>query len=331
MHPKGRVLVKGDGESLVFWDLALQRPLGMVKRPFGICRFSAQGDSLYCAREDGSVERLPVDIQLVGNIAEVRVGPSKGVVKIDRLPRSWPHAPWNSQWKRFVLASRTQSFVTVLDRATDRLHKFEFVDDGKWFRGDISSDGRFLATGWHLGGTSVWDALSGQVVWSRKTFEARARFSPDGHTLAIAEPGRCMFFRLADADGRNWKLIYSHGDEVRGTQADDVEFSPDGHLVAVTGKNRKNQVDLLEVSEMRKLATLPRSKNVWSSQLFFTPGGRQLIASSKAQPYDVWNLESIDRQLSEIGVGWRLARETGKSDRAALENITVPLCLTWLD
>ena len=331
LHPNGRLLVKGDGDNLVFWDLAHKDPLLMVKRPFGICHFSVDGDCLYCALEDGSVERLPVSIRKLDETVEIQVGPSDGLVKIERLPQSWTHAQWSYPSKRFVLASRAQSFVTVLDRATNQLHKFGFRDDGIWVRGDISSDGRFLATGWHLGGARVWDVLSGQLLWTLKTFESRARFSPDGQTLAIAEPARCQFFRRADDEGKVWELVHSTRDAVSDKAADDVEFAPDGRLVAVSGKKPRNQIDLIELPSFTKLATLQRSKNAWASQLFFSSEGRHLIASSKSQPYDLWNLESINRQLSDIGLDWGLTQNIQKSANRGFDDHPVPIRLTWQD
>jgi WD40 repeat protein len=87
-----------------------------------------------------------------------------------------------------------------------------------------------------------------------------------------------------------------------GSYAMHIGLSPDGHWLAtssVTGRG----VNIWDTASGQLVVPLPEEKHVvWC--LAWNPDGRHLAVSRSNGALAVWDLASVRRQLSELGMEW---------------------------
>ena len=122
---------------------------------------------------------------------------------------------------------------------------------------------------------------------------AQALFSPDGRWLAVSLPrsNTCRLRKVGD-----WR----EGALTRGTG---LGFSPDGRLLVVD--RGTGIVALIEAETGRVVANLEDPNQSWFGGAIFSPDGSHLYLPSDASRTTLdWDLRSVRRQLSAMGLDW---------------------------
>jgi WD40 repeat protein len=188
----------------------------------------------------------------------------------------------------FLTSSHSDGVVRVWGATTVPMPKPTMTAEGHY--GSVvgfaySHDGRRMVTGGSDWTVRLWNtapkmaevfALRGH--WSRVNSN---NFAPDGASLATGSE---------DRTARVWNLSKAAPVQTAQLNKDNVAVytvvhSPDGKLLAVGGANTVAHLwDLAKRSELRSFSGHPSSVN----QLFFTPDGKQLLASSHKHVV-LWN------------------------------------------
>jgi WD40 repeat protein len=173
------------------------------------------------------------------------------------------------------------------------LHPHPMVD-----RIAISPDGHWAATSsWHNSLVKVWDARSGDL---ERTLPMPARttaaFSPDGRWLATSTTE----YQLWEVG--TWQ---PKGPPVPGLEVAEwnfTAFSPDGRVMARTMEGYN--IQLLETSTEKPLATLEAQASSGVSTFQFSPDGSHLAAQQRDRQVQLWDLRLIRQELAELHLDW---------------------------
>jgi RNA polymerase sigma factor (sigma-70 family) len=183
----------------------------------------------------------------------------------------------------------------------------------------FSPDGKTLAvqpeiSPWPF---QLWDIANGRLLSSGagdKAYFACLAFSPDGKTLITAgsrfqrsPPENDYQIRFWEtASGRELRTLHLGPHNPRN-----IEFSPDGKLLAVVGQgdrgteDRARIWDLVAGKEIHQLVTKPRrpsKQTAFSSALAFAPDGRTLYTGGIDDELIAWN-PVTGEELRRIGTG----------------------------
>jgi WD40 repeat protein/DNA-binding SARP family transcriptional activator/class 3 adenylate cyclase len=159
--------------------------------------------------------------------------------------------------------------------------------------------GNVVASITHFGSLAVHDVRSGEELLRFQAFEAVetdvdrslnvgdiVSFSPDGSRLAVAFPGLVASGGIAGRifDPRTGEaLLTLRGDE--GVWGHDIDFSPDGSLVATSGPT----IDIYDATSGRRLEVLRNHEsNVFDVE--FGPTVDQLVSASADGTARIWEL-----------------------------------------
>jgi tetratricopeptide (TPR) repeat protein len=150
----------------------------------------------------------------------------------------------------------------------------------------FSPDGERLATAVR-NGFKLWDARTGQEVYSYKTSAAVTRFAfrADGDYLAAATSSGSIQVLATDS--------VLHQAHLEGASPNNAVFSPDGRLVAASGPD--SSVLLFDASTGKQLHQLKDHKGR-VTKVVFSEDSKRLLASCYDE-LSVWNVESRERAL----------------------------------
>jgi WD40 repeat protein/serine/threonine protein kinase len=204
--------------------------------------------------------------------------------------------------------------------------------DGAVLGAAISRDGRRIASCSEDGVVKVWNAWTGEELWSAAGHTKHARsvdFSPDGRWLASAglegtvrtwdaQTGQeLLTIRVVAASDDNSNRLWS------------VAFSPEGrHLAAAGTEARVTRVKIWDAATGEELHAFPGLPRAAVTCLVFSPDGQRLAtAHSEDATVRVWDMRTGREQLTFRGHkhavwgvafspdGQRLASASGPLDR----------------
>ena len=157
-----------------------------------------------------------------------------------------------------------------------------------------SPDGSRLASASYDQTVKVWDAASGQELFTLKGCENAncVVFSPDGKWLASAGGGQSLFHnswsgvvKIWDAAiGQEMLTLKGHTDGVNS-----VAFSPDGKQLVSTGRDQT--VKLWDAISGQEVRTLDGHSNGVSG-VAFSPDGKHVVAGSNDNTVKIWDAAS---------------------------------------
>ncbi len=287
IHRDGRLLAVGSNDGVSLFDLETgfdvgHLPVGYALHP---CFIPATGDLL--TYSDQGLFRWPVGFSPQDR-SQATIGPPERLpcvaaigtqVASDRTGRVVAVAAGTTA----VILHDSGQRVITLDSLTD-CRKVAVSPDGRWVVTASQSDGPI----------DIWDGDSGAPIrrLGAKLAESDVCFSPDSELLAF------QFFSPRVLRTGTWQ-------EQLVPDAPDIAiscFSPDGQLVI--GLSALGAT-LRELRTGRKLGTLdlPDSPIIWHST--FTPDGcRAILSSNERHAVYVWDLCQLNRELSDLGLGW---------------------------
>jgi WD40 repeat protein/tRNA A-37 threonylcarbamoyl transferase component Bud32 len=150
----------------------------------------------------------------------------------------------------------------------------------------FSRDGKRLASASHDGTAKVWDAQTGQVIFTLKGHSHAVQsvaFSPDGNRLASGEAdGTLAFWDLRT--GRQERSLKGHTWII-----DRVAFRPDGKQVLTASHD--GTLKLWDADTGRELQVLRgHAKSVWDAA--YRPDGKQLASGGEDGTIRLWDADT---------------------------------------
>jgi hypothetical protein len=158
-------------------------------------------------------------------------------------------------------------------------------------------EGKTFATGGADNVARVWDAATGELVWSlvgHTDFIQNLVYSPDGNLLATA--GNDLTAKVWDLKtGQAVLTLGDHPDAV-----DDVDFAPDGATLATASYDGGARLWNLETGAMEHRFPVDGCVDVT-----FSPDGKLLATTSLDATAQIWDLASgEERQVLQGHTDW---------------------------
>jgi WD40 repeat protein len=287
---EGRVLAVGTSSGVILWDLARSIELAFLPvGGVGHLMFEPSGDLII----DGTIGWQRWPIQPDTGRGELRIGLPL------RCPLPEGGGPISQDRSGRVVAVGHRSHAHVL--TPDRQLQLGPLEDSRNLA--VSPDGLWLATGSHgRNGAQVWSVRDAAKV-AHLAIEGLVGvlFSPDGKWL-MTKNSPCRLWPVGS---------WSEAREIGGTGHC---FSSDGGMLMVQDAGRN--IRLVETETGRTLAQLESPDLCVVASAVFTQDSSRLVLTTDDGPaVHVWDLRTIGRQLTAMGLGWDLpvASDPGES------------------
>ncbi len=168
----------------------------------------------------------------------------------------------------------------------------------------ISSDGKWIATGYSHGTINVWDLKTRQLAKTLETPLAEMeylKFSPDNKLLACGGPQLIFRDNQYWQGPRPWNCImwelssWKRYGEVQRGHLDNLAFSPDGKMCAYANSwpALKNGVEIWNVESGAPIVSLPIETPI----VAFSPDGKMLATGNEDGIVQLWGLTSQHLEL----------------------------------
>ena len=301
--PDGTLLASSENNTVRLWDVSTQQTIAIFNHRATVysIAFSPDGKTLASGSADLTVKLWNVvtgtEINTIyaRTIAQVlRFSPNGNILawasgrqiklwdietRTDIVTFEDPVFSINSMTfspdgKSLVYASSVDGIVKVLDIETGSA-----IDLGhtKFMSRAFSPDSTILATGTYDGMVKLWDVRTGQNIGNllgskRRSWVRNIAFSPDRRT--IASRGSETVIRLWDVDTQT--MIATLEEHKRVT---DLEFSPNGEILAVGASNR---IKLWDMATMQNIAILEGHIESIHS-IAFSLDGKMIVSTSDDQ------------------------------------------------
>ena len=307
----GRFLAAGADGGIALWDLPTGKELAFLEGPpFNFVAFE-HGSPPKGVEERPKATLLTMEVNglfrrpILGEQGSgaVHIGPAQ------RLPVPGPYGliAQSRDGRVLAFAQRQGALVQHADQP-DQLIKLESPGDVRHIA--VSPDGRWVATGrWRdPGGAKIWElARIGQASTKGLTYKpvrdlpaeglARPEFSPDGKRLlvsAVAEPRPLRCWEVGSWTEMPFK------EPIEGQNA---AFSPNGKLVVL--ETNSGAARLIDADSGKEYARLEDPDQHRTGHYAFTPDGTKLVcATGDGNCVHIWDLQTIRRELDEMGLNW---------------------------
>jgi WD40 repeat protein len=294
-----RLLASGGGDGVRLWDLSASvADIAHLRSARSTMLFRPGDGSLLTYCQDGA--RLwPVQSGGEKGNEVIRIGPPR-VLNVPSGKSVAGRVCWVGDGRSVLSVDEARHQVVRFSLAgaaeESRLPAIPNLD-----RVAVSPDGHWAATGtWPVSHIRVWDIERRELVTTLVKGARSAAFSPDGHWL-VTSPDQdqvCRFWHIG-----SWRP----GPEIESTagQCSALAFAPDGSLLAFEGTS-DHSVKLIRVDTGQEVATLTAPEPMGISGLCFSADGSRLAVATSGHIIHVWDLRAIRRQLSELGLDWKL-------------------------
>jgi RNA polymerase sigma factor (sigma-70 family) len=155
----------------------------------------------------------------------------------------------------------------------------------------FAPDGKFIATGSHMGTVRLWDPATGKELRSWQAHDSGViglAISPDGKMVATGSWDSSI--RLWDAEGKALRKMLGHTKEVSR-----LAFSPDGKVIASGSKD--GTVRLWDPATGAALSTITAHAGEVRG-LAYSPDGKRIATSGADKLVYVWDAESGKRLVT---------------------------------
>ncbi|HKB05144.1 MAG TPA: sigma-70 family RNA polymerase sigma factor, partial [Gemmataceae bacterium] len=200
-----------------------------------------------------------------------------------------------------LAVAESHGHVRVWDVATRReLHRYD-GHSGGIAKVALSPDGGHAATAGGDGTVRIWDLTTARSLRSWTADDIRGVF-----TVAYTPDGRHVLTSGWDGSVRLWDA--ATGKEVRRFRNEkasaDAALSPDGRLVAASGKDQKSIV-LYETATGRRVRELTGhvSHLIW---LVFSPDGRRLVSAADMHSDGTTSFDDRSVRVWDVTTGTQL-------------------------
>jgi serine/threonine protein kinase/WD40 repeat protein len=281
--PDGQTLVSIDNglQRLKLWNTAIRDRVEEVEGPAAVVGVTPD-HSLYTASDHGLDRWNLTNKAVVERHWDLDEGVGHYLLKnLIALARDVP----------ILATAKANGAVEVVNLATKSVLKSWRAHSNESFPVlDISSDGNNLATGCAPGEVKLWDATTGNELRHFRLPKGDVkcvRLSPDGGTLAASTASAHVL--VWSISGRQIGLL-----DLDWHWAENLEFSPNGELLAAT---RGNDVFLWDVRSC-KLKTVFRGHVQEIRAMAFSPDGRTLVTAADDLKLKFWHIATLQQLVT---------------------------------
>lgn len=253
-------------------------------------------------------------LKVGGDPPSVAIGPPQGVAirqwlarlgGDDSIPQhSGRHSAWSADGKLLVYADNRNSHVFTVKGSEPPQVFADLVNAGQVA---VTHDGSWIACATAIGGRSlVWRASDRQPVLDLPHF-GFVSFSPDGQWFVATSNSHIRLYRVG-----TWQLEREWPTDIVNTfRCGPVAFQPRGRLLAAVVS--RHCVRLFDGTTGDVVANLTSETQADLSWLSFSPDGARLAVTRHDLDVNVWNLHSLQRELTQSGIPVRGLPETSES------------------
>jgi serine/threonine protein kinase/WD40 repeat protein len=307
VHPNNRWVAMGEKKGVRISDLKSGTQL--VDLPGqGRVRFRPDGRSLLIG--DETIEEWPIREEISNGHSKLMIGPPKTIFSFGAI-QGMDIDP-DGEFIASVDDGRTM--VASLENPL----KFVQMKSSPSAAGvSLSRGAKLVAVGNHLGSNAqVFDGLTGELLHTVKTpTHARARLSPDGDLLVVTFDNTAEVYETS-----GWKRIYSLHDSDFEV-AWPASFSADGEYLLLTLRKPRGTL-IVDARSGENLIRIPGASGTAPRDVHsMLTSDNQLVNIREGNSLEAWDLASIRKQLSEIGLDWK---ENNSKPNHAGSNETSP-------
>lgn len=308
ISPDERLLAVMRADGLQISDLAANSTVEFVPMNGGrFVHFHPSGKSMIASTAT-ELSIWPVESNPVVNVGET--APGLGNVRLGEprrlaLPKAVTVENGTLSYDGSTVVLKISSRDALLVELENPTRTVRFSNYPNLSAPAISPDKRWVATGtFHGRGTRIWDAHTGEPVKDLGGRHAGVTFSNDGLWLINSTPDAFEFFRC-----RDWRLVRRIARDSAGELPGLAVCPPAGKTLGISKSMRLLQ--LADADSGEELASLnapdPKMINVFSMS-----GDHGILAAATADALiQVWDLQTIRRELARMGLDW------GGENRAA--------------
>lgn len=162
----------------------------------------------------------------------------------------------------------------------------------------ISPDGRWVAVGYGAtNGPMVLDGRTGKIIKLLPGIGGTVAFSPDGQYLALSGNNDYTLLHCGD-----WQKVWERPVEPLPEGWGSMAFEQSGQWLAVA--NGPNTIDLLNPTNGVALASLAAPDPQSISGLRAAADGSRLVAPTRNNVIQVWDIPTLRRELVQLGLDW---------------------------
>ncbi len=298
ISPDGRWLVSGTHAGARVWDLRHGAEIAFLPiGPTSSVLFLPHGQELVTV-SDAGISRWAIH----ANSDTVHIG--QRTTLLNSTDRELRQSCLSSNGNRLFVASRDQGEVMVFDLEKNGLLRTVGPHDSVRYLA-ISPDDRWLATGtWAGDGVKIWNLETNGIPYDLPLErDASVAFSPDGKWLVTSGP-ESIIWQVG-----SWLPKARFRRNGYASVPGPIAFTGDGTLLAVAKATRPAQLLLIDVNELKGIATLESPGiALMPESISFSRDGAMLYFPDpkKGHVLYAWEFQAIGDGLASIGVSWPL-------------------------
>jgi signal transduction histidine kinase len=300
-------------KGLVIWDLIGGRTPTWFEMPgVRMLCFHPDRPELYLTSPRGTVVRS-LTINTATAPPTPRLGEATSLPSPTNFSPNWIALSRNGRTMALAPFSEARTFITDLAAPQKRVWLKDLVhltragaqNPGATATGGgtlaLTRDGRLAACGFvYPSGTKVWDAQSGGHITTLSPENAVVEFSPDDRWLAAGNRSYYQLFRTGD-----WQELWRVPREGALLTAGPCAFSPDGRQLAIA--KSPQMAAILDAATGHELAQLVAPRPAMIQVIRWSPDGRRLVLGTAENLVQVWEMDTLQAQLTSLGLNWENA------------------------